>query len=86
MLFRKYWNLVEKPKKLQTDNRSEFDNRAISKYLEKSCISIYSTEIDSKSVIPERFIRTFLKKLQYHQFRRMFILFAIKPKLIGVHA
>ena len=50
-----------KPNETWVDKGSEFHNRSMKPWLEKNDIEIYSTNIEGKSVIAKRFIRT-LKK------------------------
>ena len=64
MLFKKY--LAEsnrKPNKIWEDKGSEFHNRAMKSWLEKSAIEMYSAINERKSVIAERFIRTLKNKV-----------------------
>ena len=47
-----------KPNKIWVDKGSEFYNRSMKSWLEKSDIKMYSTYNKGKSVVAERFIRT----------------------------
>ena len=53
-----------KPNKIWVDKGSEFYNRSMKLQLEKKGIEMYSTHNEEKSVIAERFIRTF-KKIKF---------------------
>ena len=53
-----------KPNKIWVDKGSEFYNRSMKPQLEKKGIEMYSTHNEEKSVIAERFIRTF-KKIKF---------------------
>ena len=53
-----------KPNKIWVDQGSEFYNRSMKLQLEKKGIEMYSTHNEEKSVIAERFIRTF-KKIKF---------------------
>ena len=53
-----------KPNKIWVDKGSEFYNRSMKSQLEKKGIEMYSTHNEEKSVIAERFIRTF-KKIKF---------------------
>ena len=53
-----------KPNKIWVDQGSEFYNRSMKSQLEKKGIEMYSTHNEEKSVIAERFIRTF-KKIKF---------------------
>ena len=48
----------QKPNKMWVDKDSEFYNKSMKSWLEKSDIEMYSTNNDGKSVVAERFIRT----------------------------
>ena len=48
----------QKPNKMCVDKGSEFYNRSMKSWLEKSDIETYSKNNDGKSVVAERFIRT----------------------------
>ena len=47
-----------KPKKLHTDNGSEFYNKTFKDFLRKNKIILYSTSSDTKAALVERFNRT----------------------------
>ena len=49
--------------KIWVDKGSEFYNRSIKSWLEKSDIEMYSTHNEGKSVVAERFIRTLKNKI-----------------------
>ena len=53
-----------KPNKIWVDKGSEFYNRSMKSQLEKKGTEMYSTHNEEKSVIAERFIRTF-KKIKF---------------------
>ena len=48
-----------KPNKIWVDKGSELYNRSMKSWLEKNDIEMYSTCNERKSVVAERFIRTF---------------------------
>ena len=52
-----------KPIKIWVDNGSEFYNRSMKSWLEKSDLAMYSTHNEVKSVIAQRFIRTLKNKI-----------------------
>ena len=52
-----------KPNKVWIDQGGEFDNNLFKRFLRINNIEMYSTYNEGKSVVPERFIRTFKKKL-----------------------
>ena len=52
-----------KPKKIWLDNGSEFCNRSMKSFLQNNGIEMYSAHNEGKSVIAERFIRTFKNKI-----------------------
>ena len=52
-----------KPNKIWVDKGSEFYNRSMKSWLEKSDIEMYSTHNEGKSVVAERFIRTLKNKI-----------------------
>ena len=62
--------------KIWVDKGSEFYNKSIKPWLEDNGIEMYSTRIEGKSVIAERFIRTLKMKFIniWLQFQKMFIL------------
>ena len=45
-----------KPNKIWVDQGSEFYNRSVKSWLEKNDIEMYSTHIEGKSVVAERFV------------------------------
>ena len=49
--------------KIWVDKGSEFYNRSMKSWLEKSDIEMYSTHNEGKSVVAERFIRTLKNKI-----------------------
>ena len=51
-----------KPNKIWVDQGSEFYNKTFKYFFKKNNIKMYSTYNECKSVVAERFIRTFLKK------------------------
>ena len=51
-----------KTNKIWVDKGSEFYNKSIKPWLEDNGIEMYSTRIEGKSVIAERFIRTLKMK------------------------
>ena len=55
-------DLKRKPKKIWVDKGSEFYNRSMELWLQKNDIDIYSTHIEGKSVVAERFIKTLKNK------------------------
>ena len=55
-----------KPNKLWLDQRGEFYNNVFEKWLSDDNIIMYSTYNEGKSVVAERFIRTFKNKLYKH--------------------
>ena len=52
--------------KIWVDQGSEFYNNAFKKWLKDNGISMYSTHIEGKSVVAERFIRTLKNKIYKH--------------------
>ena len=52
-----------KPNKIWVDKGSEFYNTSFKKWLQDSDIVMYSTHIEEKSVVAERFIRTLKNKI-----------------------
>ena len=52
-----------KPNKIWVDKGSEFYNSSVKSWLEKNGIELYSTHSKGKSVVAERFIRTFKNKI-----------------------
>ena len=60
--FKKIISKGRKPNKIWVDQGSEFYNNAFKNFLEINNIEIYSTYNEGKSVIAERFIRTFKKR------------------------
>ena len=55
-----------KQNKMWMDKRNEFYNRLMKSWLEKNNIEMYSTHIEGKSVVAERFIRTLKNKIYRH--------------------
>ena len=55
-----------KPNKIWVDPENEFYNNAFKKWLKDNDISVYSTYIEGKSVVAERFIRTLKNKMYKH--------------------
>ena len=55
-----------KPNKIWIDQGSEFYNNSFKKWLKDNDISIYSTDIEGKSAVAERFIRTLKNKIYKH--------------------
>ena len=51
-----------KPNKMWADKGSEFYNKSIKSWLERNDIEMHSTHNEDKSVVAERFIRTFKNK------------------------
>ena len=51
-----------KPNKIWVDKVSEFYNRSMKSWLEKSAVEMNSTHNEGKSVVAERFIRTLMNK------------------------
>ena len=52
-----------KPNKIWIDKGSEFCNSSMKSWLEKSDIEMYSMHNEGKSVVAERFIRTFKNEI-----------------------
>ena len=52
-----------KPNKIWVDKGSEFYIRSMKSWLEKKIIEMYSTHNEGKSVVAERFIRTWKNKI-----------------------
>ena len=52
-----------KPNKIRVDKGSEFYNAYFKKWLQDNDIVMYSTDIEGKSVVAERFIRTLKSKI-----------------------
>ena len=57
---------TRKPNKIWADQRSEFYNNNLKKWLSDNNIIMYSTYNKGKSVVAERFIRTLKNKLYKH--------------------
>ena len=57
-------NSERKPNKIWVDQGSEFYNNHFKKWLKDNDISMYSTYNEGKSVVAERFIRTYKLNLQ----------------------
>ena len=55
-----------KPNKIWVDQGSELYNRVFKKWLSDNDIIMYSTHVEGKSVVAERFIRTLKNKLYKH--------------------
>ena len=55
-----------KPNKIWIDQGSESYNNSFKKWLKDKDISIYSTHIEGKSAVAERFIRTLKNKIYKH--------------------
>ena len=55
-----------KPNKIWVDKGSEFYNASFKKWLQDNDIVMYSTHIEGKSVVAERFIRTLKSKIYKH--------------------
>ena len=55
-----------KPNKIWVDQGSELYNNVFKKFLKHNGISMYSTYNEGKSVVTERFIRTFKNKIYKH--------------------
>ena len=55
--------LKRKTNKIWVDKGSEFCNRSMKSWLEKNSMQMYSTHIEGKSVVAERFIRTLRNKI-----------------------
>ena len=52
-----------RPNKIWVDNRSEFYNTFLKKWLQENDIVLYSTDNEEKSVAAERFLRTLKNKI-----------------------
>ena len=52
-----------KPNKIWIDKGGEIYNRSMKSWLEKNDIKMYSSHNERKSVVAERFMRTFKKKI-----------------------
>ena len=60
--FQKFLNeSYRKPRKIWVDKGSEFYNRSVKSWLQDNDIKIYSTYNERKSLVAERFVRTFTK-------------------------
>ena len=55
-----------KPNKIWVDQGSEFYNKSFKGFLKINIIEMYSTYNEGKSVVAERFIRTFKNKIFKH--------------------
>ena len=65
--FQKNFGSLEKnPNKLWVDEGSEFYKSSFKKWLDNNDIEIYSTYIERKSAVAERFIRTLKNKIYKH--------------------
>ena len=60
-------NSKRKPNKIWVDQGSEFYNNKFKKFLKENDIEMYSTFNIGKSVVAERFIKTFKKKIYKHR-------------------
>ena len=49
--------------KILVDKGSEFYNRSMKQWLEKTAIEMYSTHNEEKSVVAERFVRNLKNKI-----------------------
>ena len=74
--FKKIVSKGRKPNKIWLDQGSEFFNKSFKDSLKKNNVEMYSKFNEAKSVVAERFIRTFLKKFlsTWQLFQGMFIL------------
>ena len=62
--FQKIWKETNlKPNKTWLAKGSEFYNKSMRSWLEKSAVEMYSTHNEGKSVIAKRFIRTLKNKI-----------------------
>ena len=61
-----FGSLERKPNKLWVDEGSEFYNSSFKKWLDNNDIEIYSTYIERKSAVAERFIRTLKNNIYKH--------------------
>ena len=52
-----------KPNKIWVDKSSEFYNKSIKWWLEKTVVEMYSTHNEGKCVVTERFIRTLKNRI-----------------------
>ena len=59
-------NSKRKPNRIWVDQGSEFYNTHFKKWLKDNNIEMYSTHIEGKSVVAERFIRTLKNKIYKH--------------------
>ena len=59
-------NSKRKPNKIWVDQGSEFCNNSFKKWLKDNDMSMYSTYNEEKSLVAERFIRTFKNKIYKH--------------------
>ena len=64
--FKKIISEKRKPNKIWVVQGSEFYNKSFKDFLKINNIEIYSTNNEGKSVVAERFIRTFKKKIFKH--------------------
>ena len=69
-IFLDEWN--NKPNKIWVDKGSEFYNISIKSFLQNNDIEIYSAHNEGKSVVAERFIRTWKKKTKFTNRRLQF--------------
>ena len=74
--FQKIISKGRKPNKIWVDQGSEFYNKSFKDFLKINNIEMYSKFNEAKSVVAERFIRTFFKKIlnTWQLFQRIFIL------------
>ena len=54
---------TRKPNKIQIDKGSEVYKRSMKSWLEKDAVEMYSTHIERKSVVDERFLGTLKNKI-----------------------
>ena len=59
-------NSKGKPNKIWVDQGSEFYNSSFKKWLQDNDIKMYSAHNEEKSVVAERFLRTFKNKIYKH--------------------
>ena len=64
--FQKILSKERKPNKIWVDQGSEFYNKSFKDFLKKNNIEMYSTLNDGKSIVAERFTRTFKNKIYKH--------------------
>ena len=61
--FQKIISKERKPNKIWVDQGSEFYNKSFKDFLKKNNIEMYSTLNEGKSIVAERFTRTFKNKI-----------------------